>query len=132
MKKCPEAVESFAVGQLPVRRQAKILLFFCVKKVAIAPVSGIITTNLGKTATPIKIAGREKTDTSLQNMPFSRTGEGHFLCPALFTWLILIFYKNQIIMILTSRIRGTRVHVADAFFSQALDGDGIPCDTGAK
>ena len=54
------------------------LLFFCLEKVAFIQVSGIITTNLGKTATHIKIAGREKTDTSLQNMPFSLTGEGHF------------------------------------------------------
>ncbi|MCW8925497.1 MAG: hypothetical protein OQJ84_04510 [Xanthomonadales bacterium] len=59
--------------------QGKYLLFFCPEKVAFIQVSGIITTNLGKTATPIKIAGREKTDTSLQNMPFSQTGEGHFL-----------------------------------------------------
>ena len=58
--------------------QGKYLLFFCLEKVAFIQVSGIITTNLGKTATRIKIAGREKTDTSLQNMPFSQTGEGHF------------------------------------------------------
>ena len=51
---------------------------FCPEKVAIVKISGIITTNLGKTATLIEIAGREKTDTSLQNMPFSLTGEGHF------------------------------------------------------
>jgi hypothetical protein len=51
---------------------------FCPEKVAIVSVSGIITTNLGKTATYTKVAGREKTDTSLQNMPFSLTGEGHF------------------------------------------------------
>lgn len=57
------------------------LLFFCLEKVAIVIISGIITTNLGKTATRIKIAGREKTDTSLQNMPFSKNGEGHFFCP---------------------------------------------------
>lgn len=51
---------------------------FCPEKLAIVLVSGIITTNLGKTATHTEIAGREKTDTSLQNMPFSLTGEGHF------------------------------------------------------
>jgi hypothetical protein len=51
---------------------------FCPEKVAFAGISGIITTNLGKTATLSKIAGREKTDTSLQNMPFSLIGEGHF------------------------------------------------------
>jgi hypothetical protein len=54
------------------------LLFFCPEKLAIFAISGIITTNLGKTATHTKVAGREKTDTSLQNMPFSLTGEGHF------------------------------------------------------
>jgi len=54
------------------------LLFFCLEKVAIVGVSGIITTNLGKTATRTKVTGRKKTDTSLQNMPFSLTGEGHF------------------------------------------------------
>ena len=56
------------------------LLFFTQKKLAFCMFSGIITTNLGKTATHTKVAGREKTDTSLQNMPFSLTGEGHFFC----------------------------------------------------
>ncbi len=56
------------------------LLFFCPETLAINCISGIITTNLGKTATKSKIAGREKTDTSLQNMPFSIIGEGHFFC----------------------------------------------------
>jgi len=51
---------------------------FYPERLAIVVVSGIITTNLGKTATHTEIAGREKTDTSLQNMPFSLTGEGHF------------------------------------------------------
>jgi hypothetical protein len=59
----------------------KEFVVFCPEKVAINPFSGIITTNLGKTATLSKIAGREKTDTSLQNMPFSETGGGHFFCP---------------------------------------------------
>jgi len=54
------------------------LLFFCPEKVAIVDISGIITTNLGKTATRAKVTGRKKTDTSLQNMPFSLTGGGHF------------------------------------------------------
>ena len=56
----------------------QILVVFCPEKVAIFGVSGIITTNLGKTATHTKIAGRENTDTSLQNMPFSLTGGGYF------------------------------------------------------
>ncbi len=60
------------------------LLFFCPEKVAIVVISGIITTNLGKTATLTGVAGREKTDTSLQNMPFSQTGEGHFFWPVSF------------------------------------------------
>jgi len=51
---------------------------FCPERLAIVLVSGIITTNLGKTATHTEIAGRVKMDTSLQNMPFSLTGEGHF------------------------------------------------------
>ena len=36
------------------------LLFFCPIRVAIADVSGIITTNLGKTATRTKVTGRKK------------------------------------------------------------------------
>jgi hypothetical protein len=57
-----------------------VFVVFCPERLAIALFSGIITTNLGKTATLTEIAGREKTDTSLQNMPFSLTGEGHFFC----------------------------------------------------
>jgi len=59
-------------------RQMTDLLFFCPEKVAIVDISGIITTNLGKTATRTRITGRKKTDTSLQKLPFSLTGEGHF------------------------------------------------------
>jgi hypothetical protein len=58
--------------------QMTLLLFFCPEKVAIPDISGIITTNLGKTATHTEIAERKKTDTSLQNIPFSLTGEGYF------------------------------------------------------
>ena len=54
------------------------MLFFCPKKVAIVVISGIITTNPAKTAKLNRVTGREKTDTSLQNMPFSKNGEGHF------------------------------------------------------
>jgi hypothetical protein len=72
----------FAVATKPAIRhnyeQMTLLLFFCPEKVAIFGISGIITTNLGKTATHTEIAGRKKTDTSLQNMPFSLTGEGYF------------------------------------------------------
>ena len=68
-------------------RQMRDLLFFSPERVAIIGVSGIITTNLGKTATHTEIAGREKTDTSLQNMPFSQTGEGHFFCLLICTLL---------------------------------------------
>jgi hypothetical protein len=64
-------------GQKPGRGNVNYVVF-CPEKVAIVGVSGIITTTLGKTATSTKVAGREKADTSLQNMPFSRTGEGHF------------------------------------------------------
>ena len=59
-------------------QQMRDLLFFCPVRVAIIGVSGIITTNLGKTATRTKITGRKKTDTSLQNMPFFLTEEGYF------------------------------------------------------
>ena len=59
-------------------QQMRGLLFFCPERVAIIGVSGIITTNLGKTATRTKIKGRKKTDTSLQNMPFFLTEEGYF------------------------------------------------------
>ncbi len=59
-------------------QQMRHLLFFCPEKVAIGVISGIITTNLGNTATYTKVVGREKTDTSLQSMPLSKTGEGHF------------------------------------------------------
>jgi hypothetical protein len=53
---------------------------FCPERLAIVLFSGIITTNLGKAATLTGIAGRKKTDTSLQNMPFFLTGEGYFFC----------------------------------------------------
>jgi hypothetical protein len=56
----------------------QIFVVFCPEKVAIGVISGIITTNLGNTATYTKVVGREKTDTSLQSMPLSKTGEGHF------------------------------------------------------
>jgi hypothetical protein len=59
-------------------RQIADLLFFSPEKVAIMGISGSITTNLGKTATRTRIIGRKKTDTSLQKLPFSLTGEGHF------------------------------------------------------
>jgi hypothetical protein len=61
-------------------RQIADLLFFCPERLAIVGISGIITTNLGKTATRTRITGRKKTDTSLQKLPFSPTGEGHFFC----------------------------------------------------
>jgi hypothetical protein len=57
---------------------SKICCFFVNKKVAIDRVSGIIATNLGKTATRTKVTGRKNTDTSLQNMPSSLIGGGHF------------------------------------------------------
>jgi len=60
------------------------LLFFCPERLAIVRVSGIITTNLGKAATTTRIAGRKKTDTSLQNMPFFLTEEGLFFCLCVF------------------------------------------------
>ena len=60
------------------RQQMRDLLFLCPERVAIVSVSGIITTNLGKTATRAKVTGRKKTDTSLQNMPFFLTEEGRF------------------------------------------------------
>jgi len=55
-----------------------VFVVFCPETLAIVLFSGIITTDLGKTATLTEIAGRKKTDTSLQNMPFSLTGEGYF------------------------------------------------------
>jgi hypothetical protein len=71
-----------AIASKPANRhnydQMTLLLFFCPVKVAIVGISGIITTNLGKTATHTEIAERRKTDTSLQNIPFSLTGEGYF------------------------------------------------------
>jgi len=70
----------------------KIYVVFCPEKLAIIEVSGIITTNLGKPATLAKIAGREKTDTSLQNMPFSLNGGGHFFCMLV---LLCLMYKKH-------------------------------------
>ena len=61
-----------------MRTPETTFVVFCPERLAIVLISGIITTSLGKTATHTEIAGREKTDTSLQNMPFSLTGEGHF------------------------------------------------------
>jgi hypothetical protein len=75
-----------------------MFVVFCPEKVAILMISGIITTNLGKTATLTRIAGRKKTDTSLQNMPFSQIGEGHFFC-------LLFFFNKQIIFNKYSHMR---------------------------
>jgi len=60
-----------------------VFVVFCPERLAIVLVSGIITTNLGKTATLTRVAGRKKTDTSLQNMPFSLTREGYFFWPVI-------------------------------------------------
>jgi len=73
----------------------QIFVVFCPEKLAIVVISGIITTNLGKSATHIKIAGREKTDTSLQNMPFSQTGEGHFFCLVFFCDCVFNIYLTS-------------------------------------
>ena len=70
----------------------QIYVVFCPEKVAISPLSGIITTNLGKTATLTKIAGREKTDTSLQNMPSPLNGGGHFFV-SLKVYAVLLKYN---------------------------------------
>jgi hypothetical protein len=67
--------------QRPARKNiaaSKKCCFFVNKKVANDRVSGIIATNLGKTATRTKVTGRKNTDTSLQNMPSSLIGGGHF------------------------------------------------------
>jgi hypothetical protein len=73
------------------KQQKRHLLFFCPEKVAIISVSGIITTNLGRTATHTEVIGRVKTDTSLQNMPFSLAGEGHFFLLVFLLEFITIF-----------------------------------------
>jgi hypothetical protein len=67
----------------------EIFVVFCPERLAIVLISGIITTNLGKAATLTEIAGRKKTDTSLQDMPFSLTGEGYFFWPVYFEQKIL-------------------------------------------
>jgi hypothetical protein len=79
-KLCVVAIRNILMSSANWSKWQKMrsLLFFCPKTLAIVSVSGIITTNLGKTATLTKITGRKKTDTSLQNMPFSQTGEGYF------------------------------------------------------
>ena len=74
---------------------AETFVVFCPEKVAIAGVSGIITTNLGKTATHAKVTGRKKTDTSLQNMPFSLTGKGHFFWPVFLPCLLVNYVYKQ-------------------------------------
>jgi hypothetical protein len=71
--------------------QKRHLLFLSPKKVAINSISGIITTNLGRTATHTEVIGRVKTDTSLQNMPFSLAGEGHFFLLVFLLEFITIF-----------------------------------------
>jgi hypothetical protein len=43
------------------------------------PVSGIITTNLGKTATFIEVAGRERRIHHSKSLPLLLTGERFFL-----------------------------------------------------
>ena len=70
------------------------LLFFAQKTLAFFIFSGIITTNLGKTATHTKVAGREKTDTSLQNIPFSFIGGGYFFVRHLLPGYLVI-HINQ-------------------------------------
>jgi len=72
------------------------LLFFCPERLAIVGISGIITTNLGKTATLTKVTGRKKTDTSLQKLPFSLTGEGHFFWSRYFDQFLKKYPSNQI------------------------------------
>ena len=75
----PDDIEAdFATSIRGKGQRIKDLLFFCPETLAIVAMSGIITTNLGKTATRARITGRKKTDTSLQKLPFSLTGEGHF------------------------------------------------------
>jgi hypothetical protein len=54
-------------------------------------------------ATPTGIAGREKTDTSLQNMPFSLTGEGHFFCMYVFVQKGHKIYNYQLDIIFSER-----------------------------
>lgn len=44
-------------------------------------VSGIITTNLGKTATFTEVAGRERRVHHSKNLPLLLTGERFFLAP---------------------------------------------------
>ncbi len=53
----------------PIFLPIKHLLFFVQKKFAIVLISGIITTNLGKTATHTKSAGRKKMDTHSKICP---------------------------------------------------------------
>ena len=75
------------VSNVAIRKRNQLmtdLLFFCPERVAIVGISGIITTNLGKAATRTKVTGRKKTDTSLQRLPFSLTGEGHFFLALIF------------------------------------------------
>ena len=77
-----------------------IFVVFCPERLAIVLFSGIITTNLGETATLTEIAGRKKTDTSLQNMPFFLTGEGYFFWPDFFDYesissFTTISYKHK-------------------------------------
>ena len=93
----PQAAEKADSVALPCNcQQMRHLLFFCPEKVAISVVSGIISTNLGNTATNTKVVGREKTDTSLQSMPLSRTGEGHFFCSCIYhaSYLYMLIIKG--------------------------------------
>ena len=87
-----------SVSNMAIRKknqQMMDLLFFCLERVAIVGISGIITTNLGKTATRTKVTGRKKTDTSLQRLPFSLTGEGHFFWPKEFPAPLVYYTNNQ-------------------------------------
>jgi tRNA U55 pseudouridine synthase TruB len=65
----------------------KRFVVFCPEKVAIRSISGIITTDLGKTATHAEVRRAQKTDTSLQNMPFFLTEERHFFWPRVFQFI---------------------------------------------
>ena len=85
-------------------QKMRSLLFFCPKSLAIVSVSGIITTNLGKTATLTRVTGRKKTDTSLQNMPFSQTGEGYFFWSEYFQNTSIKSINNNNIQLFSDKV----------------------------
>ena len=73
--------------------------------------SGIITTNLGKTATFDKVAGRERRVHHSKSLPLPLIGERHF------------FIRNPLIFIICRQLENARKRLCNWVFSNLLSAD---------